>query len=78
MLPVLNSEVQNMSANRMLYLSFSLIMFIGVWLTGFGNSHWLLYVPIIFSLFAGITGFCFNLWLWKKLGFQEETVCKCK
>jgi hypothetical protein len=64
-----------MSANRMLYLSFSLIMFIGVWLTGFSTAHWLLYVPIVFSAFAGISGFCVNLWLWKKLGLKDESSC---
>lgn len=64
-----------MSANRMLYLSFSLIMLSGVWLTGFKTVHWLLYVPIVFSAFAGISGFCVNLWLWKKLGFIDEASC---
>mgnify|MGYP001815281570 CR=1 FL=1 len=63
------------SANRMLYLSFSLIMISGVWLTGFETVHWLLYVPIIFSSFAGISGFCVNLWFWKKLGFIDEASC---
>jgi uncharacterized membrane protein YjjB (DUF3815 family) len=65
-----------MTANRMLYLSFSLIMLIGVAFTGFSKVHWLLYVPIAFSAFAGITGFCVNLWLWKKLGFPSESSCK--
>ena len=65
-----------MTATRMLYLSFSLIMLIGVWLTGFSTVHWLLYIPIIFSAFAGISGFCVNLWFWKKLGFKDEIVCQ--
>ena len=65
-----------MTANRMLYLSFSLVMFIGVWLTGFSDVHWLLYIPIVFSAVAGITGFCVNLWLWKKIGFKEESSCQ--
>ncbi|MCW8956647.1 MAG: hypothetical protein OQL09_07170 [Gammaproteobacteria bacterium] len=63
------------SANRMLYLSFSLLMLAGVWLTGFETAHWLLYVPIVFSGFAGISGFCVNLWLWKKLGFRDDASC---
>lgn len=65
-----------MTAQRMLYLSFSLIMLIGVGLTGFSKVHWLLFVPIVFSGFAGITGICINLWFWKKLGFPAETTCK--
>jgi hypothetical protein len=65
-----------MTAQRILYLSFSLIMLIGVGLTGFSRVHWLLYVPIIFSGFAGITGFCVNLWFWKKLGFRDEVTTR--
>ena len=67
-----------MSANRLLYLSFASIMFIGVWLTGFDKVHWLLYIPIMFASFAGITGFCINLWLWNKLGFEEKLQCSMK
>lgn len=64
-----------MTANRMLYLSFAAIMFIGVWLTGFDKVHWLLFIPIAFSTLAGLSGFCINLWFWKKLGFREQLQC---
>lgn len=64
-----------MTANRMLYLSFAAIMFVGVWLTGFDRVHWLLYVPIAFASFAGLSGFCVNLWFWQKLGFPEQLQC---
>ncbi|MBI3354346.1 MAG: hypothetical protein HY034_05615 [Nitrospirae bacterium] len=30
----------------------------GIWLTGFGAAHWLLYVPGVFFYFAVITGIC--------------------
>jgi len=63
------------SANRMLYLSFSMIMLTGVWLTGFETVHWLLYIPIVFSAFAGISGFCVNLWFWKSLGLRDDGSC---
>lgn len=65
-----------MTANRMLYLSFATIILIGIWLTGFARVHWLLYVPVFFASFAGLTGFCVNLWFWKKLGFREELQCR--
>lgn len=65
-----------MTASRMLYLSFALIMLIGVGLTGFATVHWLLFVPIVFASFAGITGFCVNLWFWKKLGLPDEPACR--
>ena len=65
-----------MTANRMLYLTFAAIMLIGLWLTGFTRVHWLRYGPIAFASFAGLTGFCVNLWLWKRLGFREKLQCR--
>lgn len=65
-----------MTANRMLYLSFATIILVGIWLTGFARVHWLHYVPVFFASFAGLTGFCVNLWFWKKLGFREELQCR--
>lgn len=64
-----------MTANRMLYLSFAIILLIGIGLSGFTQVHWLLYVPVIFAGFAGLSGFCINLWIWKKLGFKEVLQC---
>lgn len=65
-----------MTANRMLYLSFAAILLAGIGLTGFDRVHWLLYVPVVFAGFAGATGFCVNLWLWRKLGFEERLQCR--
>ena len=67
-----------MTANQLLYLSFALIILIGISLTGFKEVHWLLYIPLVFATFAGITGFCVNLWFWKKLGFKEVAQCSTK
>ena len=64
-----------MTANRMLYLSFAALLLLGIGLTGFDRVHWLLYVPVVFATLAGLTGFCVNLWLWKKLGFRETLQC---
>ncbi len=60
-----------MSAMRMQFITIALIVFVGIWLTGFANVHWFLYVPVAMFLFAGITGFCPGLKLWKKLGFKD-------
>jgi hypothetical protein len=30
----------------------------GIWLTGYKNVHWLLYVPAAFLLLAAVTGYC--------------------
>ncbi len=59
-----------MTATRMLYLSFAAFMLLGIALTGFDRVHWLLYVPVVFATIAGVTGFCVNLWFWKRLGFR--------
>lgn len=61
-----------MTANRLLYLSFAAILFAGIGLSGFDRVHWLLYVPLAFSTFAGLTGVCVNLIFWKSLGFEEK------
>lgn len=34
------------------------VIWAGIWLTGFSEAHWLLYVPAVFLYFAAITGIC--------------------
>lgn len=51
----------------MLLLSIAGVIWTGIWLTGFDKVHWILYVPVLFLSFAGITGIC-PLILWSKLG----------
>jgi hypothetical protein len=58
------------SALRVQFVSIALIVFIGIWLTGFGNVHWFLYVPVGALTFAGITGICPGLIFWKKVGLK--------
>jgi hypothetical protein len=58
------------SALRVQFLSIALIVFIGIWLTGFEKAHWFLYVPVIALTFAGITGICPGLIFWKKVGLK--------
>ena len=54
----------------MQFLSIALIVLVGIALTGFGRVHWFLYVPVAVLAFAGITGICPGLALWKKLGLK--------
>lgn len=49
---------QSSPAARLLFLVVSLVIWLGIWLTGFGTAHWLLYLPAAFLLFAAVTGFC--------------------
>ncbi len=55
---------------RAQFISTALVILIGIWLTGFGKVHWFLYVPVVALSFAGITGICPGLMLWKKIGFK--------
>lgn len=54
-------------ALRMTFLVTGLVIWLGIWLTGFGAAHWLLYVPAAFLTFAGATGICPGLIINKKL-----------
>ncbi len=60
-----------MTALRMQFLTMAVLFFIGIWLTGFDQAHWFLYVPVVALVLAGITGKCIGLQMWKKLGFKE-------
>jgi len=61
-----------MSAMRMVFLTLAALIVVGIWLTGFGNVHWFLYLPVIALAFAGITGICPGYLLYKTLGFKGD------
>jgi hypothetical protein len=43
---------------RFFFLFTGSVIWLGIWLTGFGTVHWLLYVPAVFFTFAVVTGIC--------------------
>jgi hypothetical protein len=59
-----------MTALRMQFIAIAVVVFIGIFLTGFEKVHWFLYVPVVMLLFAGISGMCPGLWFWKKMGLK--------
>jgi hypothetical protein len=61
-----------MSAIRMLFIFMAAFITLGIWLTGFNQVHWLLYIPPAALLFAGITGICPGYMIFRKLGFRGE------
>ncbi|HAS53921.1 MAG: hypothetical protein A2X56_10140 [Nitrospirae bacterium GWC2_57_13] len=61
-----------MNATRMVFLSAALVTLLGMALTGFAQVHWVLYVPVIMFIIAGITGICPGVIIWTKLGFKNE------
>jgi len=60
----------NMTAQRMLFLVMAILISIGIYLTGYQSVHWFLYIPAAALIFAGVTGICPGLMLFKKLGFK--------
>ena len=59
-----------MTAQRMMFFTFAIVLSTGIWLTGFDNAHWILYVPAVILPIAGLTGICPGITIWKKLGFK--------
>lgn len=43
---------------RIFFSGAGLILWLGLWHTGFGNASWILYVPAVFFVFAALSGFC--------------------
>ena len=43
---------------RFFFLVVSSVLLTGIWLTGFSQVHWLLYIPTGFMLFAAVSGLC--------------------
>ncbi len=61
-----------MSAIRMLFIVMAVLIGVGIWLTGYQNVHWFLYLPPAALLFAGITGICPGYMVFKKIGFKGQ------
>ncbi len=60
-----------MTALKMLFLFMAAFISLGIWLTGTNNVHWLLYLPPGALIFAGVTGICPGLMIFKKVGFKD-------
>ncbi len=45
-------------AMRFFLFFVSIIMAVGIWLTGYETVHWVLYIPLVFFLIAIVTGIC--------------------
>jgi hypothetical protein len=50
------------------------LILVGIWLTGFNNVHWFLYLPVAGLAFAGITGICPGYIILQKLGFKGQII----
>ena len=59
-----------MTALRMMFLTAATVISLGIYLSGWDQVHWLLYIPPAGFLISAITGFCPPVFLYKKLGFK--------
>ena len=58
---------------RIWYAFVGMILWTGIYFTGFSNVHWLLYVPAAGFILAAITGFCLSLTaISKTFGFTAK------
>lgn len=63
-----------MSAMRMTMLTIATLTLFGIWLSGFNNVHWVLYLPPAMLLFAALSGICPGVIIWSKLGFKNQAI----
>jgi hypothetical protein len=54
------------------FLFAGLVLWSGIWLTGFDVVHWLLYLPATFFLISAVTGICPGLLFFKEV-FREKS-----
>ena len=58
-------------AMRFFFLGAGLVIWLGIFLTGFNVVHWVSYLPAIFFIFAAVTGICPGIIISKML-FKEK------
>lgn len=58
------------SALRVLFIIISLVTYLGIYLTGHANVHWVSYLPVVILMFAGLTGICPGLKVLRALGLK--------
>lgn len=66
----MNKYIIGSTSLRMTFLFIAAMMWLGIWLTGLKDVHWLLYIPATLLTFAGGTGICPGLIVNKKI-FSE-------
>ena len=57
---------------RFFFFVTSLVIWLGIYLTGFQTVHWVSYIPAVFFMFAAITGICPGIIFSKKL-FKDNS-----
>jgi len=53
------------------FLFVGLVLWSGIWLTGFDDAHWILYLPATFFLISALTGICPGMIFFREV-FREK------
>jgi len=53
------------------FLFIGLVLWAGIWLTGFEVVHWILYLPAAFFLISAVTGICPGMIFFREV-FREK------
>lgn len=61
------------SSLKAFFLFVGIVLWAGIWLTGFDTVHWLLYMPATFLLFSALTGICPGMIFFKEIFGEKQT-----
>ena len=59
------------TSTKAFFLFSGLVLWSGIWLTGFEVVHWLLYLPATFFLISAVTGICPGMIFFKEV-FRDK------
>jgi len=65
------SKYKISNSMRFFFVVAGSVIWAGIWLTGFGAVHWLLYIPAISFIFAAATGICPGM-IFSNMLFQNK------
>ena len=57
---------------RLSFLMISILIWAGIYLTGFDTVHWFVFVPAVGTLMVGVTGVCFASMIFKSIGICKD------
>ncbi len=56
---------------RFFFFGSGLVIWLGIYLTGFDVVHWVSYFPAVFFIFAAVTGICPGI-IFSKMIFKDK------
>lgn len=66
------------NVQRLTFFNTSILAFIGIYLSGYNQVHWFMYVVPVVYLFSAITGFCPGIAISKWMLRGSDSVSRSK